>query len=383
MNKKIVNKPTILLTTSTFPRHKEDTIPSFILDLAIALTANWQVIVLTPYQKGSKIEDNISGVKVYRYKYMLSPWQNLAGEGGIYPKIKKNWLYTLVVPFFLFFQFIATIRIIKKEKVQLIHAHWLFPQGFIARLAHIITHIPYGVSSHGSDISQLTLAPFKLIHRFTLHKAQFITTVSQDLADKISQYSQIKAQIVPMGIQSEYFTIQRHNIKPTHLISVGRLDKQKGFQNIIKAISHLPAEYHYTIIGEGPARDYLENLIQEYKVSNKVTLLGSQTPQQIRQAYQSAGIYIHPAYNEGLGLTVIEAMAAKIPVIVNHISTLTQHIQQGDGIAIDTSDIQQLQQALQQISKISLPKAQQYAQQYQWHNLAQQFSQIYHKTLGL
>jgi glycosyltransferase involved in cell wall biosynthesis len=383
MSKKIVNKPAILLTTSTFPTTQEDSnTPSFILDLAISLTANWTVIVLAPYQKGAKIEDTVSGVKVYRYRYMFRPWENLVGQGGIYPKIKQNWLYTLVVPFFLLFQFLATIKIIKKEKVKLIHAHWLFPQGFIARLVNIITKIPYGVSSHGSDISQLQAQIFQLVHRFTISKAKFFTTVSQYLADKIQVPSKLPKQIIPMGIKPEYFSVKRQNINPKYIISVGRLDKQKGFQDIIKAMLQLP-DYHYTIIGEGVYRQHLDNLIQQYQVTHQVTLLGSQNSKQIIQAYQTAGIYIHPAYNEGLGLTVIEAMAAKVPVIVNDIPILQQHIQQGSGLAINTKDSQELQQAIQQISSIDLAKAQQYAQQFQWASVAQQFSQIYKDTLGL
>lgn len=381
MNKSAKNKPTILITTSTFPRSETDTTPRFILDLAISLKSQWNVIVLAPHQKGTQSEEIIHDIQVYRYRYMLAPFETLVGEGGIYPKVKKNWLYVFVVPFFLLFQLIATIRISRKEKIDLIHAHWLFPQGFIAFWANLVTNVPYGVSSHGSEVNQLTFWLFRWAHNLALSKSKFVTTAGPELAKKVEKYQHQTAQVIPMGINQGFFEVKRNQVDTKSIVSVGRLDKQKGFQDVIQALPSLP-DYHYTIIGEGSDRAYLEGLARKYEVSDRVHLVGSKTPEEIMKHYQTAGLFILPSRTEGFGLSVVEAMAAEVPVITSDISALISHTKQGDGISIYTQDTTQLESAVKQIHKIDTKKAQEYAKQFSWESVGQKFSALYHNTLN-
>jgi glycosyltransferase involved in cell wall biosynthesis len=381
MSKNEKNKPTILITTSTFPRSETDTIPRFILDLAISLKDQWNIIVLAPHQKGTKSEQTISGIKVYRYRYMISPLETLVGEGGIYPKVKKNWLYVFVVPFFLVFQLIATIRISKREQVDLIHAHWLFPQGFIAFWAYLVTKVPYGVSSHGSEVNQLTFWLFRWAHNLALSQARFVTTAGLELALKVERYGYQEAQVIPMGINQGFFEVKRANVDLNSIISVGRLDKQKGFQDVIRALPSLP-EHHYIIIGEGSDRTFFEELAKKYGVKDRVHFVGSKTPEEIMQFYQTSGLFILPSRTEGFGLSVVEAMAAGIPVITSNIEVLSMHTERGDGISIDTQDSSQLQSAILQISKVDTQKAKEYAKVYSWESVGHKFSTLYNNTLN-
>jgi glycogen(starch) synthase len=184
-----------------------------------------------------------------------------------------------------------------------------------------------------------------------------------------------------MGINQGYFGVQRAKVDPKSIISVGRLDKQKGFQDVIKALPSLP-DYHYTIIGEGSDRGYLEDLAKKHQVSDRVHLVGSKTPEEIMEYYQTAGLFVLPSRTEGFGLSVVEAMAAEVPVITSDISALISHTRQGDGISIHTQDTTQLESAVKQIHKIDTKKAQEYAKQFSWESIGQKFSSLYHNTLN-
>jgi hypothetical protein len=72
----------------------------------------------------------MAGLRVIRYPYFIKKRENLATHsGGILNRLKINPLNYLLVPFFLIGQLLALIRLLIKERFDLIHAHWIIPQG--------------------------------------------------------------------------------------------------------------------------------------------------------------------------------------------------------------------------------------------------------------
>jgi len=96
------------------------------------------------------------------------------------------------------------------------------------------------------------------------------------------------------------------------LISVGELNKNKNHETIIKAIKEL--DVYYVIAGRGDLQDYLQNLIDELNLTDRVKLLGYRTD--VAELYAAADIFVFPSYREGLGLAAIEGMAFGLPLIV-------------------------------------------------------------------
>ena len=128
-------KKKLLVTTSTFPRWQNDTDPPFVFELARRLTSHFEIIVLTPNYPGAKVREEMAGIQIYRFRYFLRKFEVLAGSVGILPTLKKNSLLYLLVPFFLLGELWALLKLIKKNRPDVIHAHWILPQGFIAALA--------------------------------------------------------------------------------------------------------------------------------------------------------------------------------------------------------------------------------------------------------
>ena len=120
--------------TSGFPRTPEDPTARFILDLARSLTSTgYTIIVLAPLDAGALREEDRDGVKIYRFPYFY-PEKSMKlayGEGMLY-NIRKSPLAAVQVPFFFLCEFLYGLKIARKEKVSVIHAHWLIPQGLIA-----------------------------------------------------------------------------------------------------------------------------------------------------------------------------------------------------------------------------------------------------------
>ncbi len=100
-----------------------------------------------------------------------------------------------------------------------------------------------------------------------------------------------------------------------NIISVGRLSKEKGFEDLIKImklINDKNKSIKLTLVGDGPERENLEKLIKEYNLKN-IKLKGFLDAKQLRKEYQKASLYIMTSFEESFGLVLIEALAYGIP----------------------------------------------------------------------
>ena len=122
----------LLVLTSTFPRWDGDSEPRFIYDLCSRLSSHFNVIVLAPHAEGAMQEELMGHIKIYRYRYAPDIWEKLAYEGGITASLRDRKLNWILLPTFILSQFLAIRKIIKREDIDIIHAHWIIPQGMLA-----------------------------------------------------------------------------------------------------------------------------------------------------------------------------------------------------------------------------------------------------------
>lgn len=102
------------------------------------------------------------------------------------------------------------------------------------------------------------------------------------------------------------------------LIYVGRLERVKGVQNILRSLAEVKVliDYHLIVVGDGSYRTDLEKLCEELEIENKVHFLG--TRRDVPELLWQSDVFVHlPVWEEGFGITVIEAMAAGCICVVN------------------------------------------------------------------
>ncbi|HEX8932560.1 MAG TPA: glycosyltransferase, partial [Patescibacteria group bacterium] len=149
----MINRKTILVLATTFPRWENDTTPPFVYELEKRLAQDFDIAVLVPHYPGSRLTESWQNLSVHRFRYFWpEKLQQLCYDGGIFPNIKKNKWLLLEVPFLLISEFIAAAVIIKEQKTSLIHAHWIIPQGIIALLLNRLFLTPYIITTHGTDV---------------------------------------------------------------------------------------------------------------------------------------------------------------------------------------------------------------------------------------
>ncbi len=133
-----------------------------------------------------------------------------------------------------------------------------------------------------------------------------------------------KITVIYDGIEKGQETEKPRNRKAKEIIigSLGRLDKVKGYDNLIKAFAELENTAAKLFIwGEGKERKNLEGLAKKLGLEEKVEMPGYFDP---GEALAQIDIYVQPSRSEGLGLAVIQAMLAKKPVVITPVGGMKE-----------------------------------------------------------
>lgn len=326
-------KKKLLVLTSTFPRWKNDNLPPFVYELSKRLTSNFDVYVLAPHFKGSKKFEIMEDMKVYRFQYFPKNYENLVCSGGALPKLNKNKMTYIQVPFFFLVEFISLLQLIKKIKPDLIHAHWI-PQGIISAIASKFLKVPFIITSLGADAFTYNSKLGIILKRFALNNSLKIiavsTSIKNTLLNKINK--KLKIDVIPMGVDCTTFNPtkinqsikKKYNIRGPLLLFVGRLTEKKGVEFLIKSMPEILKKHpkaKLMIIGSGELEKKLKDLTIQLKLADRILFMGPLTNSKLAQYYATADIFIAPSIiahsgdREGLPVTILEALSSGTKVV--------------------------------------------------------------------
>ena len=398
-----MNMKKILVATSTFPRWKNDTDPPFVHELAKRLTGDLDVTVLAPSYPGALAREEMSGLQVYRFRYFFKKLELLAGSEGILPTLKKNSLFYLLVPFFLLGELRALIKLTKKIKPDVIHAHWILPQGIIAALAKTITGVPYIVTTHGGDIYGMQGKFSTALKRYVLRNAAHTTVVSKDIRQTIKKKfgSDIPIDVIPMGVDSQLFHPDKENsdirekykIAGPFLLYVGRLTEKKGVKYLIEAMPHVLESFpecRLLLIGTGEEQQKLLRLTKSFGLQGSVIFRGAIPNSELPQYFATADIFIGPSIQaeggdtEGFGLTFVEAAMSECIVVASNVGGISDIIKDGEtGFLVQEKNPHAIADTLCNILKqmdtladIKAAARQKMISQFDWQVIAEKYKRV-------
>ncbi len=260
------------------------------------------------------------------------------------------------VIFHLFYlaEAVVVAKWLLKRKVQHIHAHFGTNGAEVAMLAHLLTGIPYSFTVHGPDEFD---RPEYLGLTQKAEYAAFICVISSFTGGQLCRWlaPQMwwKIKLVRCGLDAE-FLIQRPATKLSsdHLISVGRLSRQKGQLLLLDALALLAGQnvpFRMTIVGDGPLRPELERRVQELGLSDRVQITGWLPNSEICALIMDARALVLPSFAEGLPVVLMEALALARPVITTYVGGIPELVTDGVcGWLVPAGDVDQLSRAIRE-----------------------------------
>jgi 1,2-diacylglycerol 3-alpha-glucosyltransferase len=210
----------------------------------------------------------------------------------------------------------ATIKIAKKLGIKIIGTNHFMPENLVFYL-----HFPDWLEK---KVINLAWNDFRRIYE----KLDIITTPTKTAVNLLKKYGFSK-EVIPIsnGIDTKKFRPgqdaaylkQRYNLpdKPI-LLYVGRLDKEKNVDLVLRALAQVTPEEiapHFLIAGKGYEMKNLKKLAEKLKIQNRVTFAGFMPDEDLPFLYNLASVFINAGVAELQSLVMMEAMASGLPVI--------------------------------------------------------------------
>jgi glycosyltransferase involved in cell wall biosynthesis len=404
-------KPKLLVLTSTFPRWEGDADPPFVYNLSKRLTEQFDVTIHAPHFPGAETREIVDGMKVHRFRYSVPPFEKLAGATGILPTLRTDKLYYILVPFLLIAQFFSLVFLVRKLRPDVIHAHWLIPQGVSAIFLKIIFNIPVVVTAHGADVFGLQGKFLKIIKRMVSFRADKVTVVSDALKKKLSEIlapnNHSSLIILPMGVDSAMFSPNKKNLSikekyriENHLLLyVGRLTEKKGVRYLIDAmplILHQCPHIKLLIVGNGELGSELQNQVKSQKLDKKVYFIGRLSNTELPAYYATSDIFIGPSIRadggdtEGFGLTFVEASMSGCLVIGTDTGGIKDIIKDNEtGFLVPQKDSEALARRIiyslehkDEVKRISRNGRKRCIENYDWKIIADRYANLFFQVMG-
>ncbi len=333
----------VLCVTSNFPRWEGDSAAPFVLHLAQDLQAlGWSVDVLAPHAPGAAVAEHLAGIWVERFHYFWpEALQTVCYRGGALANLRKNPLDKFKLPSLVFCEWASLFQRLRQNRYDLLHSHWILPQGFTGALVAGPRKIPHVATVHGSDVLALKGSVLDLCKRFALRAADAVTvnsSATRQATEKLLP-GLPNLRTVPMGASaarepeaSRVSALRRQYRREPGplLVFAGRLVFEKGVEDLISAIGLLAPKMPgitALIVGDGQDRPALEAAVGKAGLGARIFFTGWIAPEVLPDYLAAGDMFVGPSWFEGQGLVFAEAMLAGTPVIATDVGGVGDTVQ--------------------------------------------------------
>ena len=250
--------------------------------------------------------------------------------------------------------------LIKKEDIDIIHGHYLFPAGAAAVEVGNKHNIKTYVTAHGSDMFELYKSkPFmrptikKVLKNadgiFAVSKAlrqEIIATGVSGIAEK-TKLSWNSVDITKFSLKDDDSFKKEFGLfdKPIVLF-VGNLIKRKNVGALLEAKKIAKSDYYLVIVGDGPLSKKLRKKVEDENISD-VIFTGSRTD--VENIIPNCDFLVLPSFSESFGLVLIEALACGKPVIGSDVGGISEIINDDVGLLVNPNDVSSISNSIDKL----------------------------------
>ena len=223
------------------------------------------------------------------------------------------------------------VRALQKVHPDIVHTH-LFGGDFWGRLAARILKLPVVTTEHNVNMDEGRVKT--RIKRYLGQYSQWYVACSEAVKHDMAKRYGIalsRISVIHYGIDLSRFSLatKKECSAVPQLLSIGRLTRQKGHDILLGALQNLThLSWHLTIVGEGPEKLALQTLVTQYQLADRVTILPP--TMDVPTLLAQADFFLLPSRWEGLGIVVMEAMCAGVPVVASRVDGVPELVLDGE-----------------------------------------------------
>jgi glycogen(starch) synthase len=227
-----------------------------------------------------------------------------------------------------------------------------------------------------------------------IKQASWVTACSSNTRDELLEYSgTTRCAVIHNGIDMTEFELQHDNPRLVtgrpYVFAMGRHVHQKGFDVLIRAWYELQLQdFDLVIGGSGTDTELHQELIRELKLEGSVHLIGRLDRIGVVSHLQHAACFVLPSRHEPFGIVVLEAMAARTPVIATAVGGVPEFVTDGvNGRLVEGDNVNALALALQDmvingVSEAQLDAGYTTAVAHDWSSITNEYLNIYSKCIA-
>jgi glycosyltransferase involved in cell wall biosynthesis len=271
-------------------------------------------IVLAAYGSGpleaAATEAGVCFVPLAQVRRPLSPWRDLAG-------------------------LVELMRLCRRVRPDIVHTN-SSKAGLLGTLAAFLTGVPIRIFTvngwafawYSGLTARLYLWGDRLIGRLAT-RIICVAEAERDLGLAAKTCHPERTVVIHNAVDVRHAPRSRHNGASPTLVSVGRFKAPKDFLTLARAIAALPpGTLHTLVVGDGPEREAIEAELNRLGLGEAVELLGERDD--VQQLLAAADIFALATRSEGLPLSILEAMAAGLPVVASAVGGVPELVVDGE-----------------------------------------------------
>jgi glycogen synthase len=259
-------------------------------------------------------------------------------------------------------------RVARRGFVHGIYAHGMFVWG-VRQAAE--WGVPLVANPHGLEefkvtdpLKRLAYAPFRAWVRAGCRAADRVIATDSAMQAEVEDTLRIdrgRVVVIPNGVDPDVITAHRSSealaVMSTRWpvlasdalrgISVGRLESNKGFDVLLRAlannISEMPEGWCWFVVGDGTQREALESLSGSLGLRGNVKFTGSLSDEELHTLFAACDMFAHPTLYEGSSLVTLEAMAHGLPLVASAVGGIPDKVLEGEnGFLVPPGDADRL-----------------------------------------
>ncbi|HXM38127.1 MAG TPA: glycosyltransferase family 4 protein [Gemmatimonadales bacterium] len=226
--------------------------------------------------------------------------------------------------------------LLRERRIDLVHVHDVIAPtlGLVASSAAWRLGLPVVATSHTWFQYSLAYRFFRPLLQRRLDRVAACIAVSVPVVEAMSRYFRADWEIIPNGVNVEYFHPDGRRpadalTQSPRLLFLGRLDPRNGLENVLAAMPQILTHYPSTrlvVVGDGPLRGHYQR--RAAALGAAVQFVGQVDGARPRY-YGDADLYLCPSTKASFGITLLEAMACGTPMVVSDITGFRELIDGG------------------------------------------------------